>query len=239
MSDQPTPPPNNTSSRGTGDASGFNWRLLILLSVACLILGLAFFNNPLAGTAAKALSYSEFRACWDQGRVVVDDTKHPLKVITTDTSYDAEITGFLVPELQKSEASEEKISSFRVPVNLSLQKDEITAILGDKIRIEAKPAATTPAPDTALDAATGAETLSLPEFRKALALGQIQVKDAANPLRILTFSDDSQSAIVGSNNSSRTRRSGNATKTTSAAPSSPSCRCCSSCCCCSSCSASK
>ena len=202
MSDQPIPPPNNTPNRSTGDASGFNWRLLILLSVACLILGLAFFNNPLGGTAAKSLSYSEFHAYWDQGRVLVDDTKHPLKVITTDTSYDAEINGFLSPELIKSPSTEEKITNFHVPVNLSLQKDEITAILGDKIRIEAKPAtpdkpATVPPGEAAVDALATGDTLSLPEFRKALALGHIQVKDAANPLRILTFPDNSQSMIVG------------------------------------------
>ncbi len=202
MSEQPIPPPNNPPNRSTGDASGFNWRLLILLSVACLILGLAFFNNPLGGTAAKSFSYSEFRTYWDQGRVLVDDTKHPLKVITTDTSYDAEINGFLSPELIKSPASEEKITNFHVPVNLTLQKDEITAILGDKIRIEAKPAApdksaTVPPAEAAAELLATGDTLSLPEFRKALALGQIQVKDAANPLRILTFPDNSQSAIVG------------------------------------------
>ena len=201
MSEQPTPPPNNTPNRSTGDAGGFNWRLLILLAVASLILGLAFFNNPLANSPAKSLSYSEFRACWDQGRVLLDDSKRPLKVITTDTSYDAEISGWLAPELQKSETSEDKTSHFRVLVNLDLQKDEITAMLGDKIRIEPKPVpgppSATPTPEaTAANAADG-ETLSLAEFRKALALGQIQTTDAANPLRVVTSADNSQTLIVG------------------------------------------
>jgi cell division protease FtsH len=193
MSEQPTPPPGNNPNRSPGDASGFNWKLLILLSVATLILGLAFFNNPLGSNPAKNLSYSEFRACWDQGRVLVDDSKHPLKVITTDTSYDAEISGWLAPELQKSATSVESTTVFRVLVNLDLQKDEITAMLGDKIHIEASPEASPPpAPDA------DAETLSLAEFRKALALGQIQTSGSDNkPLRIRTTPGTSQAVIVG------------------------------------------
>ena len=43
MSDSPnpTPPPNNLN-RTPGDANGFNWRLLVLLGVATVILGVAF-----------------------------------------------------------------------------------------------------------------------------------------------------------------------------------------------------
>ncbi|MEI6653162.1 MAG: ATP-dependent zinc metalloprotease FtsH [Verrucomicrobiota bacterium] len=193
MSEQPTPPSNPNPNRSTGDVGGFNWRLLILLAVATLILGLAFFNNPLGNNPAKSLSYSEFRACWNQGRVLVDDSKHPLKVVTTDTSYDAEINGWLAPELQKSDTSEEKTTTIRVLVNLDLQKDEISAMLGDKINIEASPDVSPPS----AAANASSETLSLAEFRKALALGQIQTADAVNPLRIRTNPGTSQALIVG------------------------------------------
>jgi cell division protease FtsH len=203
MSEQPnsTPPNNNNPQRSSGDTGGFNWRLLILLSVATLILGLAFFNNPLANKSAKSLSYSEFRNYWDQGRVVVDDPDHPLKVVTSDASYDAEITGFLNAGLQKSETSKETTPPFHVLVNLDLQKDEITAMLGDRIRIETQPApvasADNPSPEAAIDTANS-DALSLAEFRKELALGYIQTgPDAANPLRILTSAGSSQALIVG------------------------------------------
>jgi cell division protease FtsH len=195
MSELPNPPSNNNPNRSTGDGGGFNWRLLILLSVATLILGLAFFNNPLASAPTKTLSYSEFRTYWNQGRVLVDDPSHLLKVITTDTSYDAEISGWLAPELQKSDTSEEKTSTFRVLVNLDLQKDEITAMLGDQIHIETSPEPTTPDAAPAMEA--DGETLSLAEFRKALALGQVQATDAVNPLRIRTTPGTSQAIIVG------------------------------------------
>ena len=85
MSDSPnsTPPPNSPN-RAPGDANGFNWRLLGLLSVATIILGVAFLN-PLTNKVVKPLTYSQFRQAWDQGRVVVDNPKQPLKVITTKT----------------------------------------------------------------------------------------------------------------------------------------------------------
>ncbi|RYD26810.1 MAG: hypothetical protein EOP87_22145, partial [Verrucomicrobiaceae bacterium] len=67
MSDQqnnPTPPPGQ--NRGSGDGPGFNWRLLGLLSVAVVILGIAYFTPAMSGNA-EVLSYSQFRKAWDQG----------------------------------------------------------------------------------------------------------------------------------------------------------------------------
>ena len=78
MSEQPnSTPPGNNANRGPGDANGFNWRLLILLSVAMLILGAAFFG-PAINKNATAISYSEFRKAWDQGRVIIDQPEKPL-----------------------------------------------------------------------------------------------------------------------------------------------------------------
>ena len=209
MSDQPNSPNSNPNSRGTGDPGGFNWRLLILLSVAALILGLAFMSNPLANKETRELSYSEFQKLWDQGRIVTGDEKRPLKVITTDTSFDAKISGWVAPELKKSDTSQEIITHFSVPVNLDLQAAEINEILGGKVRVEAQgalaaPAApAAPAPDPTAEATPPApagpasESLTLEEFRKAYALGQVQVSDSANPLRIISTPGSAQARIAG------------------------------------------
>jgi cell division protease FtsH len=209
MSEQPNSP---TPNRSSGDAGGFNWRLLILLSVAALILGLAVFNSPLSDKTVKELSYSEFRKYWDQGNVIVDDPKdHPLAVITTDTSYDAKISGFLRAERQKADSAQEKIRPFRVLVNLDLQKDEINALLGDKIRVETAPVeqapqpAPEPTPPPTVEASADTDILTLAEFRKALAREEVQLGDPAkadappiaNPLRILATGDSAQATIVG------------------------------------------
>ncbi|MEO0016774.1 MAG: hypothetical protein RLZZ522_57, partial [Verrucomicrobiota bacterium] len=205
MSEQPNSP---TPNRSTGDAGGFNWRLLILLSVAALILGLAVIYDPLSDKDVKELSYSEFRVLWDQGRVLVDDANHPLAVITTDTSYDAKINGFLQPETEKKDNATEFNRPFRVVVNLDLQKDEINALLGDKIRVDSDPLPQVPpsAPDSATPPGAEAppsptitDNISFAEFRRSLAYGQVQLgQDALTPLRIVSSGNSNLATIVGS-----------------------------------------
>ena len=191
MSDSPnsTPPPPNPN-RSPGDQNGFNWRLLVLLGVASVILGLAFFSGSI-NQSSKPLTYSDFQTYWDQGRVVTGDSKHPLMVVTGDSAYDATITGWLGPELEKAPDAEVNATSFRVPVNLDLQGTEIRDLLGDKVAItegDDPAAATTPAAE---------ETLSLAEFRKALAFDEVRRTDSENPLRIVTSPDSSIAVIVG------------------------------------------
>jgi hypothetical protein len=41
------------------------------------------------------MTYAEFKKNWDQGLVITEDAKHPLKVSTRETAYNAEIDGFL------------------------------------------------------------------------------------------------------------------------------------------------
>jgi hypothetical protein len=165
MSDQPTPPPSQPN-RGPGDANAFNWRLLILLGVATMILGAAFLSS--GKKTSKNLSYSEFLQAWNQGRVIVDDDKQPLQVVTSDSSPDATITGWVKPALEKPKKPEIEQSNFQVLVNLDIHGDEIRTMLGDKARIE------TVADAAELAPAGEIATLKLPDFRKALALGEIE-----------------------------------------------------------------
>jgi cell division protease FtsH len=189
MSDSPnSTPPSGNSNRGPGDANGFNWRLFVLLSVAMLILGVAFLGPSMSQNAVN-LSYSQFRTAWDQGRVITDDNKdRPLKVVTSDTAYDATITGWVGPDLIKVEGSEGAPRPFRVPVSTALQGDQVRQLLGETFRS---------APAAEDDSATDAETLTLAEFRRALALGEIQAGDLSNPLRVLTTAGSSDAVIVG------------------------------------------
>ncbi len=192
MSDSPnSTPPQNTPNRSPGDAGGFNWRMLALFSVACVILGLAFFG-PAMNKTSKELTYAQFREAWDQDRVVKDDTKRPLKVVTSDTAYDAVITGWVTPQLVEAKDAKPARNDFRVEVNLDLQGQDIKDMLGDDVRMQQVAAlADTPAENDKL------ETLSLAEFRKALALGQIKGTDSENPLRILTTPGSRDAVIVG------------------------------------------
>ena len=193
MSDSPnnnSQPP--TPNRPSGESGGFNWRVLALFSIAILILGVALFG-PNLNPEAKVLSYSEFRNKLDQGLIVTDNAKLPLKVVTSDTAYDATITGYMNPPMEKPDEEDRLIkrTDIRVPVNLNVQGDEIRKLLGDDIRFEQI--------QDGLEApmAGDVETLTLPQFRKAFASEEINLDDSDNPLRILTTADDSTAMIVG------------------------------------------
>jgi cell division protease FtsH len=191
MSDSPnssqTPQQPN---RPSGDANAFNWRLLVLLCVASVILGLAFFG-PNMNRTTRTLTYAQFRQAWDQGRIVTDDPKRPLKVVTSDTAYDAVIVGWENPPLVEPKDAVKKRGDFQVRVNLDLQGDQIRDLLGDEVRMQQIGSAG----ESPLEG--DVETLSLAEFRKSNAMGQINISDAVNPLRILTTAGSRDAVIVG------------------------------------------
>ena len=188
MSDSPNPsPPPNNPNRSASDPNGFNWRLLVLLGVAAVILGIAFF--PGLNKSVEEISYSAFRQAWDQGRVVLDDQKHPLKVVTNESAYDGTITGWMYPEMQKPKDPQIKTTTFRVPVNLDLQGDQIRSLLGNDIRIQQ----VTGTPEAPAESDT--ETLSVSDLRKAIALNEIKKDDPS--LRVLTPAGSRDAVIVG------------------------------------------
>ena len=192
MSDSPnSTPPSNNANRPPGDANGFNWRVLGLMCLATVILGFAFFGNPILNKPVTVMTYSQFREAWDQGRIIVDNAKQPLRVVTSDTSNDANITGWQTPKLIAPKEPQTKRSDFRVLVNLDLQDKQIGQILGDDIRMQQIAASS----DSPIEG--DVETLSLAELRKANALGQIKKTDSVNPLRILTSSGSRDAVIVG------------------------------------------
>jgi cell division protease FtsH len=191
MSDsQNSNPPPNHPHRPGGDANGFNWRLLILLGVASVILGLAFFS-PSVGKTARTLNYSQFRQAWDQGRIVTDDPKRPLKVLRNQASQDAVIQGWENPPLIEPKDAEKKRSDFQVRVNLDFHREQIHDMFGDDV-----PMKQITSPDES-PMEGDVETLSLAQFRRSLALGEIKPDDAVNPLRMLTTAGSSDAVIVG------------------------------------------
>jgi cell division protease FtsH len=182
-----SPQPSNPK-RPSGEGSGFNWPVPIVLGVSILVIAVAFFtkSNP----EAKSLSYPEFTKALDQERVILGDAKKPLAVNTSDTELNAKITGWVLPEAKKPKSPTEQRSNFSVPVNLEIHGEQIRELLGDSIRIEPL------TPDTAA-VQSDAEVIHLKQFRKSLALGEIVVGDLLNPLRIITTGDSKNASIVG------------------------------------------
>ena len=192
MSDSPnSSPPPKIPNRPNGETGGFNWTLLILLSIGMVFLGYAFLGAG-PGKSEKTLQYPQFRQAYEQGRVVLDNPKQPLKVETSETSQDATITGWVNPAPSLPKEPQKKSSDFRVPIDLALQSTIVGELLGDDLNTQAAPAA---AADKLPQAE--AETLTLAQFIKARALGEIQAKDLVNPLRVLTTAGSNEAVIVG------------------------------------------
>lgn len=191
MSDSPnnTPQPPKSNRPPGESGGGFNWRVLALFGVAILILGVGIFVGD--ERDAKKISYSEFRTALDQGRIVMDKEKMPLSVVTSDTAYDAKITGWMNAELKKPEVPQTNPSDFQVQVNIDLRGEEVRELLGEDIRtVEIEDPSNLP-----LEADTPPITLS--ELRKALALDEVNVTSQDNPLRIIFVKGSSNAVIVG------------------------------------------
>ena len=111
--------------------------------------------------------------------------------MTTDTAYDASITGWEAPALQMPKEPVKQRSNFRVVLNLDLQGKQMQQILGEEIRME------TLAAGAAEPGGDAVQTISIADLRKAKALGEIQVNDLENPLRILAKTDSREAVVVG------------------------------------------
>ncbi|TAE77209.1 MAG: ATP-dependent zinc metalloprotease FtsH [Verrucomicrobia bacterium] len=186
MSDpsQNRPTPGN-GQRGPNDPPGFNWKLAILLGGAFLILGLAYFSSGV-GPSHQPMTYSEFRKGWDQGLVITDDPKFPLKVTTGDVPSNAIITGFTRPAPIRG-AGEEPGS--RRVIQATVQTEELAAILGESVVFRL---VDEPAPEA------GPETLVLSKagLRRAAALGEIRPLDEKSSLIVHSL-DGNLGVLVG------------------------------------------
>jgi cell division protease FtsH len=157
-----------------------------MLCLGLLVIGLAWGSSSLS-VRPTALSFPEFRKAWDQGRIVTgDNLKKPLKVVTGETPYDAEISGWIAPEPVAPKEPKIERYTFQVPLNLEVQGQEVRALLGDQL-------VTTSEPQQAM----GEKVLSLAEFRKAWAFGEIKPADAARTLVLVSGPKSSDAALVG------------------------------------------
>src|SRR5690554_5528498 len=95
--------PNQNDRRQGGGENGFNWKGLILLSVAMGLFGLAIWQKT-ASDSSKTLTYAEFEELVGEGRVHVDKAATPpklLRLVQKDGSAKQYVTGWY--EVEKPE----------------------------------------------------------------------------------------------------------------------------------------
>jgi cell division protease FtsH len=193
----------NPRSGATGEPGGFNWRLILVFSVALFILGIAFWGGP-GSTATKKISYAEFKNRWEQGRVVTANDEFPLKVITKESPYEATIQGFAMPIVAPKEPVKTTPVAFQVPVNV-FTGDE----LKDVLRGHARYLLVNSLPET-----PEATVMSLQDLRKAMAFNEVVLNNPEQPLQVLNLRGSNEAVITGVRNVPATRPVFNSDKKT-------------------------
>lgn len=114
-------------NRGDNGGGNFNWRGMLLLMIACMLIGLAVFGqfgtSALSGSQSK--QYFQFLQLLDEGRVYADEEK-PITIVSHDGSLRTEITGYFVPK-NPQEAGDAKYLKFRTSVHLGFAEEELRA----------------------------------------------------------------------------------------------------------------
>ena len=129
------PPSNPRNQQGNGD-NNFNWRGLVLLSVAIALIVAAFGYRKLDGTVIEK-SYQEFVALVDSDKIVNGDPKKPLLLVTDNAAGEEYISGFYVEDpavIAAASGTEPGTPErrFRTTVNINYLGDELKTLLSSK-----------------------------------------------------------------------------------------------------------
>ncbi len=184
MADEPPPNPDPKDPRKPSESGGFNWRVLILFAIALGLLTIALSG---AGKGkGKSISFSEFKAKLEEGKIVTGVGQYPLEVVTNESSFNAQIVGYLTQEPTIIRRSGETPRSFRVRINLNLDGPKLTRLLGS--RVQSVP----PEDITALED----QDTTFAEFEQWVAGHEVILK-GANALRLAAIPNTGDAYLMG------------------------------------------
>ncbi len=135
------------------------------------------------------MTLQEFKNQWLKGVVLTGNKELPLEVVTTE-GFNATIVGYIAPDAERTGKPE--IKSFRVPVSLLIQSDQLNDILKNyKVPYEIS---------TELPAQGDGELLTLQQLEKDLAQGNVIFENTANPVQLVSNPQGFNSMLVGTRN---------------------------------------
>lgn len=184
MADEHPPNPDPKDPRKPSESGGFNWRVLILFAIALGLLTIALSG---AGKGkGKPISFSEFKAKLEEGKIVTGVGQYPLEVVTNESSFNAQIVGYLTQEPTIIRRSGETPRSFRIRINLNLDGPKLTRLLGS--RVQSVP----PEDVTALED----QDTTFAEFEQWVAGHEVILK-GANALRLAAIPNTGDAYLMG------------------------------------------
>ena len=195
---QSTPPVKKGSNNEKKSSEGFNWRVVILISIAAAILFLAWnsdsFNKP------QRISYNEFRNYVASGRIITDQ-KLPAKNSGEfpHEAYELKKSGesAAVPTIEGFYHKEEPwirdpkapISAFRIPINTNLHDEALQSIEAQQsipLSIVSE-----------LPSKNDGELLTLENLRSMLARGEVITDDPGFPFEMVSRDGSEDKYIIG------------------------------------------
>ncbi len=132
--EEPKQPRNNKRNQ----EPQFNWKGLVLLGASALIIAWAFFLKQ-SNTGSKERNFAEFKKIVSEGRLVADENT-PIYLVEEPGTGIQYIEG----HYRESGTEGKPNATFRTPVNIQYQKEEISKLLAE----QAKGATLTPRYDT-------------------------------------------------------------------------------------------
>ena len=184
MADEHPPNPDPKDPRKPSESGGFNWRVLILFAIALGLLTIALSG---AGKGkGKPISFSEFKAKLEEGKIVTGVGQYPLEVVTNESSFNAQIVGYLTQEPTIIRRSGETPRSFRIRINLNLDGPKLTRLLGS--RVQSVP----PEDVTALED----QDTTFAEFEQWVSGHEVILK-GANALRLAAIPNTGDAYLMG------------------------------------------
>ena len=180
------PPNQQNGPRKPGETGGsFNWRVLILFSVALGLLTLAFVVS--GDGKGKAINFKEFRDLMQERKVLNDPETlrdYPLEIVTNESSINAQITGWYAEE--PIYVPDGKPTHFRVRVNLALRGPDLQQLLGAH--------AVDTDPDD-LPIVENEKSINFEQFETWMLKNEVLL--AGDKLRIATLKDSGEAVLVG------------------------------------------
>ena len=136
--------PKNNDQRSGGGENGFNWKGLILLSLAMGLFGLAIWSKSFSDSS-KTLNYAEFKKIVESDRIHIDENATPprlLRLVQKDGSSRQYVSGWYEVEKpvvspdgkveKPQESGNSKYKEFTVPVILEYVGDDLKTLLASK-----------------------------------------------------------------------------------------------------------
>ncbi len=169
----PDQPPQKKPSKESGP---FNWRLFTLFALAIGLLTMAATRG--LNTGAKNPNFSEFEQLMREHKVILDDDRYPLQIVTEGGATAGRVVGYKVEEPLMIPSG--GVQTFYTPLHGALFSDEVRDILTRSFSLERGEAPAIPA---------GAKKLSMGELLDLIETegiekvnGQFNAKIAMNPV---------------------------------------------------------